>query len=1008
MKKFILITSAAVGMLTLASCSSDDFEAVQSIEPFDGIVLNVTDGDEAVTRSYKTSSFSTQFEAGDQMRVYDSNLQKYDEFKFKSSYFGLDADPRVGTKDGKLDYQWALFGADEDNLSYAGWNDGNTIALLKIKDTYVYAEGEPVGNKVTYKSTLPMFGVVRNQEASINPSGKSFETTLYTLVARAKVTFENGAGAGVKRVRARALKFNDSKKLSDFTALSMTKNVATAGWNGSAHTDAFSEVATETGAPNLSGWFEAVLDDKITATTKEGGLQKVSSVAVENSSATNKITATVPVASMKDYTNVVFFPIAPGKYDVIVFEYSTLDTDVESGAAATNWKYIGYIAGEIDRTMKFGKDIEGSASDLTITTEINETLTLADGFTSEVTAKIAELNTGHGPVNLTVAADPVLTTYNNTELNTIYIPQLKNDFTIEIASANINTKSLTIAEAAEVDNSESGHKVTIKFTDFTGTPGKNNVVINTPTTDITLTGANYGKVGGTIYRSVIATAKTITLGSGSVNFTSYSGKSIEVNAGDIVLNNMFSDANVINKGENNTITTTQNGAITQISAGGAKEVIINNGTITKLNAQTAKKVTVKGGKVTNLNLAAFALDIVMTNGEITNIKKQTADLESDVSITISTEGNAVIGSVENFTGSGKKVYNYTISSKLTAATTKNDATITDGNIFTAAQLNSITTTPTALQLKADITIDGGTFASKSLAAAFVKFDGENHTISGLKTPLFKDVTSTAEMTIKNLKLTEVAIEATTANVGALANKVTVANNITIQNVTVSGTKIGATYSDAGAAQEVYNVGGLIGQATNTAAKKLLIQNCGVSITEAIQGYYGLGGFIGNVKGADASAMEVEFSAVVADGESANKSNINAFKKTFWAPFSSDENCGKVGNFIGTISGGATSYGVKITIGKTDNNFGTFFDGNNVINNTCTAEYSSANKGWLEFARNISGTTKYQGMENQLFGYSTCTLGSVSIYGLTKVKEGKLSDNSEDEEITLANYINIFK
>ena len=427
MKNVFKLLPAALGLLALASCNSDDFGTADKVDLTGKAVLEVVDGDDGQMRSFKTASLSTQWETGDVLRTYDGKMQEYYNFDYATSEGSSGKFVYNGAADlSAFDAQYVLYGVDAANMSYAGWKDGKNIALLKVKDTYNYKENE--GATTGYKSILPMLGKV----TEIDKSGAKpqLKATMYTLVARAKVTFKNGKGANVKRVRARALKFNDGKDIED---VNFAKEATTVTADGTNLTDNFSTIATETGAPKLNGWFEAVLDKDITASTTVGGLQPCDEAVVNNATATNAITVTVDPADMKDYTNCVFFPIAPANYtgSVIVFEYSTLDAD-NTADGAVNWQYIGCIGDkEINRTEKFGMDDDA----LTIETLLQ---VKRDNIknTEALTQLMADENNENAAVEITIdeagGSEPLTTLAGAESQWTVYIPQLKNNMTVNI------------------------------------------------------------------------------------------------------------------------------------------------------------------------------------------------------------------------------------------------------------------------------------------------------------------------------------------------------------------------------------------------------------------------------------------------------------------------------------------------------------------------------------------------------------------------------------------------
>ena len=136
-----------------------------------------------------------------------------------------------------------------------------------------------------------------------------------------------------------------------------------------------------------------------------------------------------------------------------------------------------------------------------------------------------------------------------------------------------------------------------------------------------------------------------------------------------------------------------------------------------------------------------------------------------------------------------------------------------------------------IKLNADIDLSGTTWDSKTLSGSTL--DGNGHTISGLKQPLFNDLNGA---TVKNLAIVGADITGgSLQNVGILAN-LTSSGTVTIQNCYVSG-KVTGRY---------LGVGGLIGQVGATTT----IQNCAADVTvrnTQTGGYsFGAGGLAGYV------------------------------------------------------------------------------------------------------------------------------------------------------------------
>ena len=856
MKNVFKLLPAALGLLALASCNSDDFGTADKVDLTGKAVLEVVDGDDGQMRSFKTASLSTQWVTGDVLRTYDGKMQEYYNFDYATSE-GSSGKFVNGTDDlSKFDPQYVLYGVKAANMSYAGWKDGKNIALLKVENTYSYEENE--GTTTGYKSILPMLGKV----TEIDKSGDKpqLKATMFTLVARAKVTFKNGKGANVKRVRARALKFNDGKGIED---VNFAKEATTVTADGSEIKDKFSEIATKDGAPKLNGWFEAVLDKDIKASTTDGGLQPCEAV-VNNSDATNEITVVVNPANMKDYTNCVFFPIAPGNYDIIVFEYSTKDEDVTENEAV-NWQYIGYATGNIDRTWKmgdFGTDNK-AANDLTIETTLQVSRDNIQN-TEALTAAMAEHNNANAAVELTINGgdgSQVLKTLDGDETQyTIYIPQLKNNMTVNVkGKTNLTGKALIIKDAAGANNAD--YTITFNFEEF-ATSSK---TITLNTTAKTVFAGNYTNLAAdnTIsvdkatevtfgtdaavadlsagHKVVVKNVGTVNATKGTIPFltATESVNTINVNGATLsYLNSNASNTTVnVSAGTVNSAINAKSGII-NISGGSVKgtttakaaTVNITGGTFVAESAVTtttgainikpetacdfANTFTTTSGKVTIDNkLKAVAkvvilgtTDVALDNGIITAIEYTGgATKAAATTVTVTSKGTSAI---KNATTTASTYANVTYSSSFNGG---NDTAVSDqfgdpiaaieGNanaftpIYTAAQLAGINGNVTkAFVLMTDITkLEKWTSPVPSKGLM-----GNNKTISSIDAPLFGAITTN----IYDLTINGVDIVSTdeTHGVGAVAKSTS--ENLSISNVKVAGSISGHYY-----------VGGFVGKVT---------------------------------------------------------------------------------------------------------------------------------------------------------------------------------------------------
>ena len=973
------ILTAALGVVALASCNNEDSffnDANNFTSTLEVNVAPMIGDDGAITRAgfwVNNNKNYTTWQDGDAVRVYDANLSKYNTYTRASGVFGT-----TGTQTAS-DYQLS----PASFVTYAGWKEGTGLtALMNIPAELKYGEFEK-GENTAYVSNIPLFGKV----SSI--AGGNLESSNIYLTGFLKVTLKNGynSGAGIQSIKVTALK-----------------------WNAGAWAAAGADKP-------LSGNFDAVLDESdafgTTVDAQKSKLQKGTEALVNYGYQSEILVKTDNLSNSTDYESLIYIPIIPGTYDRLQIDLCS------DNAGATS--VLSYAMGKSDnthgtaKTIKAGHfyanadfiDVDGAAgvydyvatTDLTKKMEVSYDLiyNLAATTTTEINDYLAMLTSTEGSVTVnvnTANALTVATTSTQPKMNTIFIPKLDGPMTLNIGNGtnnvgmNIAGEDLTITDADGV--TDFTQPITINVYKFDAVADKK-VIVKTKR-PIALAGNFTGLTAATI----VEASNTSILSLGTVDAA-------------------FTSANKVNVSSD-----TEHGetAVPEI-------MVLNVGTsIGDLTNTDGADLYMYNGAITNLNLVKNANQSIEMRGasSITNIVAPIADLTASFQVDVTSYDNATLGTPnEKTTATNKLTYDFT--AHVTSLSASAGLAAAQANIYTAAQLlNLATTSVVAPVLKANVIVDADAVAQNKFpitldANIVADFDGGWKSISGLKNPLFGTLTNG----VKNLALTNVEIEATEANIGALAKTFSVGGDKAIENVTVSGTKIGATYSNGGVMDEVYNVGGLFGKVTNTTANKLTIKNCGVTLTEAIQGYYNIGGFIGQAY-ANGNALSIDIVKKTDGNISANTSNITAFKKSFWAPFGTDMKCGTVGNFIGSLDNAAAE-AISVTIGGNNDTFGTFFSpSTDVITNTAmTTESSQAGNGLLEFARNhvkpatvdlpFIGMTGVQFSNGtalglgQLIGYSEAdAIGTITIYNKTN-KQVKI--NNVNKTINYAAAINAY-
>ena len=157
MKSIFKLLPAALALLTLASCSTDDLfngetpktaaegELLVNVEPFDNMNTRAV-------REWKGASLN--FQEGDEMRVYDDQLFKFDIYSFADSKF-----TRSNATSNITTVKYAAFPAGDVKRGYFEV-DGSVKLEMSIPGFINYDETKEdlVGDKIAYASNLPMWG----------------------------------------------------------------------------------------------------------------------------------------------------------------------------------------------------------------------------------------------------------------------------------------------------------------------------------------------------------------------------------------------------------------------------------------------------------------------------------------------------------------------------------------------------------------------------------------------------------------------------------------------------------------------------------------------------------------------------------------------------------------------------------------------------------------------------------------------------------------------------------
>lgn len=855
MKNLIKFFPVAVAALTITSCNSDDLASgTQNAFGENAVTLEAivdapkTDG----TRAYVTASDSYDWAVGDELRVYDSKMQKYDMFTYQTAgtakAFVLSnakvsgSTPQyVSDEEYASQDAYALFGGqnitDEDvnKISYNGWKPKGTAgvptALVFIPAALKYKEANKSDDNAVavYKSTLPLWGKV---SAPATENAK-FSTNLHYLTAFAAVSFENAnkiaAGKRIKEVRMRAL-----KKKSAFTSLSakdqagilanlkkgitIESTTALDGAIGNITVDN-APVATYATTPwstyfeidnskPLNGWFDAELEDN-------GTLVNTTDAAINQTATAQRGTLTIDVYNkMVKNLSVVNIPIICQDYQILVIDYNTED-------ATTTYKVAGAMK---DNNAKFAGAVGVKRS---TTVSLPNQTNLLDGMnTLNITSGIMQAYDGSSDaqVAFNVDANGIASTANvltvqtgNELLNTIYLPQItERNLEIRIsgkATGTVLNNDLTIADMDGVTSQGTG-KVTLIMEHFAN-PGESKKVIINSKANIILSG-DFSPANVTVEPGENCTSLTLGIaGETADNDFKYGTKTFTATKGNLTVADVVNTMNVTYNNANGTLETAS--ALANVTVTNASSATVKAGVSTKLS--TAKNITIEAAstdEIEALELEKTVSTITLKGGIINAISETSTASKryaAGAAITLNSEGLSAIKTVNAFTNAVKWTFNSKLNVPATGAATyymtavnATSATQT-ANIYTAAQLAGVANiTALDFDLKTNIT-ELTNWQSPNLTKEFRggKAAENGLTIKGVDAPLFGEVSAT----IKNVDLT-VAIDKKAVDgnekatvVGALG-KTTVTNAVSVLNVDIKGSikalnKVGGVFGTTGIA-----------------------------------------------------------------------------------------------------------------------------------------------------------------------------------------------------------------
>ncbi len=931
MKRLIKLFPVALGLLALASCSNDEFAGGEYAQVGgQQLIANLEASNEAATRAaIVPGTMSALWQKGDQFRVYDANLQKYDIYECDGSAIALKGSSAKVEAHAK-----ALFPGKQ--VFYAGYDDANDdiIAVMSIPNTWKYGGQDEIGGTTGYVGALPMWGDVKAESA------EKLEVDLKYLTAYTDITVYKGFTSKIRVIAAAADVTEDDIKTTEVGALAEDKVDATTP---------------------LSGYFEAQL--------KDGGVLKKTNNAMV--AATNSVKPYVEVTDLgaADESH-VYIPIIPATYKNLMIQYWD--------ATASQWKTLkAYKNQAIARNTPIRKDLVLGTKPTTAVVsslkDLNDKLALAavaDGAVLNVSIKEgSELATTETLQTLDLGNKKLSLTIDGAFKNST--PNLPLTITNAKAGSVINAK-IEGTEAIVLDNAATNDITLVGSANSTGTAahkllrvkGAGDVKLGNGTAGPFSTDMNVVVEGANLtvdaYSGTIAAidnadkdnTKTITIKSGTVTAiggTTPAAGNVTVNGGTV--NSIATKAGTVTVAKDATVTnvTTETGAPSISSA---------------LTSLTTKAATATiAASVTTATFGADATVTLTGSGKDDAVVKITTLDAGGKAVKVNSTGKSAIMAVKN----GDKA---TFKSDWSAVGTATDQ-IQDGNIYTAAQLAGIKT-GTNYTLNADIT----TTAEWTPVNLNGNFTAVSKSIEGLDAPLFNKISGGViggaidadGGNFKPFTLKTASIAIKSDNLGILAKEVS--GTTTIQNVTIPSGSVAST-NEANSA----SIGGLVGTASGTVT--LLNVRVGTTTAVDITGYKNVGGFIGSF---GAGTLNIQFTKAWT-----TKSKINLdYVGKVGTPAAAD--AGTFGNFVGSVTGAATVNISKVpTTDPTSINsyFATLEISNPATANTLhyAVNKNASNKAFIGMQGNVTDVTGLTLMYE--IGRSTGSSIKVNLYGKTE-------------------------
>jgi len=206
MKNLFKMTTAALALVAFASCSNDELLGSKNspeAKNFTSILeyeIEAPDGLVGTRAARNAEGKGFVFQEGDQLRVYDEDLGKFDTYTF-ATQFGREGDTKL-----QKDPAYALFPYGDIRKGYCD-ADGNHIAEIKIGKRVIGPTSQyqvieysneagsetKVGDEVLYQCNVPMWGTVEKIDAKTVKADKGLKPLTGVLMLTLGKTLGNAA-----------------------------------------------------------------------------------------------------------------------------------------------------------------------------------------------------------------------------------------------------------------------------------------------------------------------------------------------------------------------------------------------------------------------------------------------------------------------------------------------------------------------------------------------------------------------------------------------------------------------------------------------------------------------------------------------------------------------------------------------------------------------------------------------------------------------------------------------